>query len=155
MNKAKQKRVNRHGESAHTDEALFPWRAILHGGLVAAITGALTLTALSLAAYFAPDPGSLTRPLGIVASGLSALSGGLFAMKKAGRAPLLCGLGVGILLSVVMLGFSFGFQSEAAGYTPTISALLHAGVFLCSIAGSLLGARKPTPKRHKKRQYQK
>ncbi len=156
MNKATQKKTGRRPSRAtgEVTESL-PWRAILHGGLAAAAVAAITLTVLSLIAYFTPDPGALARPLGLLCASLSATSGGYFAMRRAKRAPLLCGLGVGILMVTVMLALSFGFAEDGVGYTAAISAMLHAGIFVCTIGGALLGARKPRQKRHKKRQNRK
>lgn len=108
----------------------------------------------SLAAYFTADPDVLTKPLGLAVCALSALIGGWIAGKKNGSAPAVCGTVNGLLLVAAMLLASLFFRENASAYPAWISALLHAGVILLSIAGAILGTRKKpsrAPKRKTRR----
>ena len=107
---------------------------------------------LSLGVYFHSDPGTLVRPLGCVASALTAFFGGFIAGKLHGGAPAICGLVNGILLTCTMLLLSFFFLSESSGYSPLISTVLHTAVPVLSFLGALAGVKQKSPattKRHR------
>lgn len=102
-------------------------------------TGLTLLLIASLAAYFTPDPARLTPALGLVASGLTALLGGIAAARIHKQGALICGLGNGAMLMAVMLLLSLFFTKEASGYGVWISAALHGGWMLLSVLGAFLG----------------
>ena len=106
---------------------------------------------LSLGVYFYSDPGTLVRPLGYVASALTAFFGGFIAGKLHGGAPAICGLVNGILLACTMLLLSFFFLSESSGYSPLISTVLHTAVPVLSFLGALAGVKQKSPATSKRR----
>ena len=109
--------------------------------LSAAVTLTLALIA-SLAAYFSPDPDSLTRPLGIACAALTAFFGGVIAVRIHGHSALLCGLCNGSALMLFMILASLFFRPYASAYAAWLSCLLHVGFLLLSVAGAFLGMKK-------------
>lgn len=119
--------------------------------LITLAVGAALLLIAAIWIYFMPDPSPVIRPVGIAVAALTALIGGVVTGKLHGSAPALCGLLNGALLSALMLLLSFFFRPLAAGYAAWISALLHAMIPLCSIAGAMMGVRKKPAPRRKRR----
>jgi len=137
--------------AAPDSPALFLRRAAKSLSFTLAI-GAALLIVLSLAAYLAPDPDALTLPLGLVASALTSLLGGLISVRVHQRhAPLPAATVNAALLSLLMLILSLFFADLASGYSALISAMLHAAVFALSALGALVGMRQPQPKRKRRR----
>ena len=113
--------------------------------------GMLLLLVLSLAAYLAPDPDALTRPLGLAACALTSFLGGFISVRvHARRAPLPAATVNASLLSALMLLTSLFFAPLASGDSPLVCFLLHTAVFLLSALGALLAMREH-PKKHKHR----
>lgn len=116
--------------------------------------GALLLASFALT--FAPDPLSLTLPVGLLCAALVAFMGGFFATRVYHLPPLGAGLIIGILITALSLLSSFLFAKNAdcyaTGYSAAVSALLHAGVVGICIGGAFFGARErmPSKKRRKK-----
>ena len=116
--------------------------------------GALLLSSFALT--FAPDPLSLTLPVGLLCAALVAFMGGFFATRVYHLPPLGAGLIIGILITALSLLSSFLFAKNAdcyaTGYSAAVSALLHAGVVGICIGGAFFGARErmPSKKRRKK-----
>ena len=118
--------------------------------------GALLLSSFALT--FAPDPLSLTLPLGLLCSALTAFMGGFFATRVYHLPPLGAGLVVGIVLTGLSLLASLLFASNAGnfatGYSAALSAVLHIALVGLSVGGAFWGAREQTvskKKRKKKR----
>jgi hypothetical protein len=109
----------------------------------------LTLVA-SLGAYFYSDPNALILPLGIAASALTALLGGIVSARMQGHAALMSGLCNGVILTAAMILASLFFKSAAAGYSALVSAALHAGFLCLSVAGAYLGQKRTTPKKRRR-----
>ena len=119
--------------------------------LITLLAGAVLLVAFSLAAYFYADPGWLIRPLGLCALAVTALIGGIAAIRIHGKAALLCGILNGCALTAIMLLLSLCFRQHASGYSLGLTLLLHAGVLLLSVAGAFMGLKKPMKRRSKRR----
>jgi putative membrane protein (TIGR04086 family) len=112
-------------------------------------TAILLCVAAALAAYYSPDPTRIILPLGLSASALTALLGGMIAIRTHGHGALLAGLSNGALLMALMILGSLFCKPLATGYATWLSLLLHA-IFLClSVVGATLGRRR-TPKRKKR-----
>ncbi len=107
--------------------------------LITLAIGVGLLLAVSLIAYFCPDPDSLILPLSLAASGLTALVGGFISLRLHGHSALLCGLCNGGACSVLMMLVSLFLGGYAHGYSALISGLLHAGFLLLSVTGAFLG----------------
>ncbi|MBR3894627.1 MAG: TIGR04086 family membrane protein [Clostridia bacterium] len=139
------KRHTPHPSKKSIPETDSPASLVRHVGksllLTAAIALALALVS-SLAAYFSPDPDSLTRPLGIVCAALTAFFGGLIAIRIHKRSALLCGMLNGSAMMLLMILASLFFRPYASAYTSWLSCLLHVGFLLLSIAGSFVGMKK-------------
>ncbi len=132
------KRPTRPIQEDNTSPAL--WFAHLARALLfTAGIGALLSVIASLIAYFTPDPDRWVRPLGLGASFLTALLGGMVTARIHKSSALLCGLLHGCACTVLMLLTALLLKSLASGYTPMVSCLLHTGFFLCSVAGAYLG----------------
>ena len=106
----------------------------------------------ALIAYFSADPDSLTLPLGLAASALTALIGGFSAVRIHGHAALLCGLLNGAAMTALMMLVSLFFTSLSVGHSALISALLHTAFILLSVAGAYIGISQKSkkPKRIKR-----
>lgn len=102
-------------------------------------TGLCLLLALSAALACLPDPLPLIPLAGLAASALTALLGGLFAVRIHGHGALLCGLSNGCGMLLLMLPLSLLLRTEASGYSAPVACLLHAGFLLLSVAGAFLG----------------
>ncbi len=142
-----------HRSAARRNETDTPGfsRTAAKGFLITLGIGAALLLAAALCVYFLPDPSPAIRPTGVAVALLTALAGGYVSGKLHGHAPALCGLLNGALLSALMLLLSLFLRSDAAGYSAWISALLHAMIPLCSVVGAMMGVRKKsTPKRRRR-----
>lgn len=109
--------------------------------LTVALAAALALVS-ALAAYFSPDPDSLTRPLGIAIAALTAFFGGVIAIRIHGHSALLCGLCNGSALMLLMILASLFLRTYSSAYSTLISTLLHVGFLLLSVAGSFVGMKR-------------
>ena len=131
------------------------WPSLLRAlgiGLLSAVllctVGSVIATALLLTL---PDP---TSPLPAVATAillLGSLIGAAVSGKLCGGRVLLCGLGMGALLLILMfLSTSLLGQTKSL-YTPTATYLLRGAVALFSLLGAYLGARMPTRRARRRR----
>ena len=102
---------------------------------------ALNLIA-SLALYFTPNPAPLTRPAGLVTSALTALLGGIIAVRIHRHAALLCGLANGCAMLALILTASLFFKPFAAGYSVPSALGLHLAFLGLSLVGALMGIRQ-------------
>jgi len=127
---------------------------LLQGLLSSFAVGGVLILLGALALSFTPDPNAWLQPAGLFCAALTALFGGWFTSRRHGHAALLCGALHGMLLCGTMMLASLFFAGNAAthasGYTSLISALLHAGVILLSIAGAYLATKKK-PTKHRRR----
>lgn len=119
--------------------ALFALPVAAAIGLVLLMIAAGTLCAL-------PDPDRVLTPLGLSVLGLTVLCGGFVCSRRAGCAPLLCGLLFGGLavLAVFAGSLCFGDASRAAlalGLTSGARAGLYAGLTGISCLGAFIGRR--------------
>lgn len=119
--------------------ALFalPTAAVI--GLILLLIAAGTLCAL-------PDPDRVLTPLGLAVLGLTVLCGGFVCSRRAGRAPLLCGLLFGgmVVLALFAGSLCFGDASRTAlalGLTSGARAGLYAGLVGISCLGAFIGRR--------------
>ena len=129
------------------------WVKHIGKSLLISVCGGVILSLIaSLIAYFSADPDSLTLPLGLVASALTALIGGFSAVRIHGHAALLCGLLNGAAMTALMMLVSLFFTSLSAGHSALISALLHTAFILLSVAGAYIGISQKSqkPKRIKR-----
>lgn len=159
MNKAalqKKKRIPQRGVHTSTDAdspAVFCKRL----GISAAVTIAVGMGLLligALAAYFFPNPSSVILPIGIAASGLTALIGGMISSRILKKGALLCGLSNGCVLLSLMLLLSLCMIQYSTHYSALTSFLLHLGFILLSVLGAFLGigrAKKHGPKKHSRK----
>lgn len=111
--------------------------------------GATLCVAAALVAYFSPDPTRMILPLGLSASALTALLGGVIAIRMHGHGALVAGLTNGALLMALMILGSLFCKPLATGYTAWLSLLLHTLFLLLSVVGASVGRRR-TPKRKKR-----
>lgn len=111
--------------------------------------GALLCVAAALVAYFSPDPTRMILPLGLSASALTALLGGVISIRTHGHSALLAGLTNGALLTAVMILISLFCKPLASGYATWLALLLHTLFLLLSVVGASVGRRR-TPKRRKR-----
>lgn len=110
--------------------------------------GALLCVVAALVSYFSPDPTRMILPLGLSASALTALLGGMIAIRAHGHGALQAGLTNGALLTALMILISLFCKPLASGYTTWLSLLLHALFLFLSVVGASVGRRR-TPKRKK------
>ena len=120
--------------------------------LISVCAGLMLSLIAALIAYFSADPDSLTLPLGLAASALTALIGGFSAVRIHGHAALLCGLLSGSAMTALMMLISLFFTSFSIGHSALISALLHTVFILLSVAGAYIGINQKSkkPKRIKR-----
>ena len=111
--------------------------------------GALLCVAAALGAYFSPDPTRMILPLGLAASALTALLGGVISIRTHGHGALIAGLTNGALLMALMILGSLFCKPLATGYAAWLSLLLHALFLLLSVIGASVGRRR-TPKPRKR-----
>ena len=143
----KKRYAARHGQNEGEGEGS-AFSAAFFAGLfalpVSVGIGLVLLLALSLAAYTAKDPDKLTAPLGICALVITSVLCGFISARRGGHAAALCGLVGGALLTLFLLAASLCFSDSARaamtlGASGGVSLLLHAGVVILSVAGSMLG----------------
>ncbi len=113
--------------------------------LITLAIGAGLILIASLILSLLSDPIPLIRPLSLLSCGITALAGGFVTGKLHGSAPAVCGLSNGALLLATLLLLSLFFRSLGNGYSVWLSLGLHLSVLLLSLAGALLGIRKPAP----------
>ena len=108
--------------------------------------GALTLLS-SFFIFRSEDPSRVLPFGGYAVLGFCAFFFGFLSAKFYRRNPLLSGALAGAVLLVFLLLLSF--FAEGAGLSVGLSVALHAGVFLLTLFGSLLGGtgRKKTSRR--------
>ena len=111
--------------------------------------GALLLLLVALALSFIEDPLARIPAAGLLLAAVTAFFGGGIAVRIHRTGALLCGLGNGAGLLLLMLPLSLLFRSEASGYSSLVSCLLHAALLLLSVGGAFF--LRPRPKRHQTR----
>lgn len=126
--------------------ALFP--SALRASLLSLLLAPLYMLALSLAAYFTKDPGSLVFACGILCAYLTAFTGGALAVKRHRCAPLPCGLLTACIQGVCTLLLSLALWRVGTLSSIGITLLLHAGLFPASVMGAYLA--RPRKKATKK-----
>ncbi len=133
------------GRGGRPAEGAGGMRAALGGALfalpVAVVTGLIFLLIAAGTVCAMPDPDPLITPLGLAVLGLTGLCGGFVGSRRAGCAPLLCGLLFGGLAVAALFFGSLCFgdasrQALSAGF----SAGARAGVYAALVAASCLGA---------------
>lgn len=156
MNKATRKKEHRtklrrndSAQESNNSPALL-FQNISKAVLITVGVGLLMVLSMALIAYFCPDPDSMTRPLGLAASALTALVGGFTAVRLHGHNALVCGLLSGSALTVLLLLISLFFTTYASGYSAGISCLLHTAFVLFSVAGAYLGLPRASKTKSKK-----
>ena len=130
---------------------------VLSGALralpVSILSGFLLLLVCSGIAYAQADPDAFLTPLGVGAAGLSAVIGGIAAVRFNRGGALLSGLCGGILYTGILMILSLCFFRDAgSGYSPAVSLFLHAGIILLEVLGGFLGLprkKSPAPGRHR------
>lgn len=123
---------------------------------VTALVGAVLLLIVTAVAYANPDPDSLTTPLSLAALGLTSVLGGLVAARRGRGKCLLCGLTLGLLWTLLLVGFSLLFGDEARrqltlGLSSLLSWLVHGGVIFLSALGGKMGGRRAPKSKHRQR----
>lgn len=113
---------------------------------VSALSGAVFVTAVTIAAFFSPDPTALTPILSVVALALTALVGGLVAGKQNPDNPLAGSLLSGCLMAGVLLLLSLLFSgaTDGAEGSAWLPWLMRLGVILIHALGGFL--TRPRPK---------
>ncbi|MBO5938912.1 MAG: TIGR04086 family membrane protein [Clostridia bacterium] len=96
------------------------------------------------------DPNKMTLPLGLVSLYLSALLGGIVAVRHRGSSALLCGAVCGILLLVFFWIVSIFFGDSDAFSLP-LSLFLRCFTAFFSILGAYLGLKRSKRSPHRKR----
>ena len=150
---ASAKRFSKAGAKAHSKKAVPPHReedslrarlqsTAKSAGITLGI-GALLLLAATLALYFSPDPNPLIRPLGLLAAALTALLGGMIAIRIHKTAPLPCGLLNGSAVMAIMMVLSLFLGNYASALSATLAALLHVAFLLLSVLGACIGRKRP------------
>lgn len=114
---------------------------------VAAVAGFIFLLIAAGTVCAMPDPDSLITPLGLSVLGLTVLCGGFVCSRRAGCAPLLCGLLFGgLAVLVLFLGsLCFGDASRQAlslGLSSGARAGLYVALVAISCFGALIGRRR-------------
>ena len=148
MSNVKKSKSTSRREQATQDQSLM--RDVGKGILISLGIALLLNLLASLAAYFAPDPAALARPLGLAASAVTALLGGYVTARIHRHAALFCGLANGCGMITLLLLSSFCVGSLASGYSFPVTLLLHLAYVALSLVGALLGIRqkpKSTTKR--------
>jgi len=113
------------------------------GTLWACLIGVVLLFAAAALAGAQEDPQRLVRPLGYAVSGVVAMLAGGIAVRRNGRAALLCG----VLTSacVLLLFFILSLIPAPAGSESLpvwLSLLLHSAVPPLSVCGAFLGRKR-------------
>jgi putative membrane protein (TIGR04086 family) len=95
-------------------------------------------------AYANPDPDRLITPLGLGATALTALGGGFVSARRGQAAPALCGLLLGMFLTLLLFGGSLLLSDStrsalSLGLTGLASFGLHAGVVVLATLGAIIG----------------
>lgn len=122
-------------------------RASLFALPVTAVLGLIFLLVAAGVAYANPDPDRLITPLGLCALALTALCGGFVSARRGRVAPALCGLLLGILLTLLLFGVSLLLRDSTRsaltlGLSGPASFGLHAGVVVLALLGAIIGRRR-------------
>lgn len=115
------------------------------------IAALILLPVMALIAYSTDDPDSVTRPLSLCALYLSAVIGGIAAVRVSGD-----GIASGALSGLITAGILLlvsAFPLPESGLEPNLGFLLLALVIPASVIGSVLGHKRPKrkPKRGRRR----
>ena len=133
-----------------TDPAALLSKETLRAFVITLCIGGMMLLLTSLSAYFHSDPATIILPLGLLSAAVTAFFGGFAAGRLKGKAPAVCGMINGLLLTAVMLLLSFCLMSESSHHSALVSTLLHSAVPLLSVLGAMVGVKKPSaPKRRR------
>ena len=111
----------------------------------------ILLPVMALIAYSTDDPDSVTRPLSLCALYLSAVIGGIAAVRYSGD-----GIASGALSGIITAGLLLlvsAFPLPESGMDQSLSYLLSALVIPASVIGSVLGHKRShhKPKRGRRR----
>ena len=117
--------------------------------LFSVLFGLLLLLLLSLALSYTPNPSPFIGPIGWISSGLTALVGGIIAVRIHGKSALLCGAVNGCVLMALMLIASLFFKENASSLSVGMCIALHAAFLALSIAGGYVGMPKPSKRKKK------
>ena len=104
------------------------------------LSALILLPVMGLIAYSTADPDSLIRPLSLCALYLSALIGGIAAVRYSGDGAA-SGLLSGTMTAFLLLLVS-AFPLPESGFEPNTGFLLLALVIPASLIGSVLGHRR-------------
>lgn len=134
-------------EPASEDSFTAALMAALFALPITAIIGLIFLLIVTAVAYGSPDPDALTTPLSLSVLGLTSLLGGLVASRRRGTRPILCGLLLGLLWTLLLWAVSLLFGDEARsqltlGFPAPALWGLHGGAVLISMLGGKLGGRR-------------
>ena len=148
------KKSSHHAKGQHRQQdntqQLMP-KLLLKGSAITIGIGFAMTVVTSLIAYFSTDPNTLIRPLAWGASAITALIGGFITTRLHKHSALICGLFSGGMMTCMMILASLFLKSFASGYSTLISALLHTGFILLSVAGAFLGLEKPKKSTHRRK----
>ena len=149
---SKRKRIGHiRAKGAEGEDALAGlFRHALKSALITVCIGAALSVIASLICYFSEDPVVLITPLSYTASALTAISGGVIAVRIHKRAALLSGLLTGSILTLLMMLASLFLSPLASGYSTGIAAALHAAYLALCVLGAFLGQKKPSRRRRKR-----
>lgn len=151
MSISRKKAARRHRRSVTEGGATV--KSILWALPITVATGLLLLFIATALLMCASDPDRYHTVAGLALIYLTALIGGFAAVRLNRRsAPLLCGLGEGILLLVLLLAVGLLLPTALKSGRPTgITLLTHGALLLAALIGALLGARPARDQRKRKR----
>lgn len=114
-------------------------------GLVAFVAlGVLSTLVATAVAYASPDPDSLSSLVSLIAILPPAFVGGLLTSKKAGEAPLLCGVLFALVITVTSLLLSLIFREASSNDQGSLltSLLLRIPAIGAAVLGAIAGGKR-------------
>ena len=101
------------------------------------------------------DPDAMITPMAMGVLGVTALLGGLIAARRCGCRHLLCGVSVGMCLTLLLWIMTFFVDRSdttlTLGVSPWGRVALHVAVVALSGAGGLIGGHKRSKSPHRHR----